>query len=65
MAGQNFEKNCNLPGKQCMGKASFSNMLLLLHWLCSDLDVLYFDSGLEFGLELFVFGSCCNSQLIV
>lgn len=65
MAGENFEKNSNLPGKQCMEKASFSNMLLLLLWFCSDLCMLYFDSGLEFGLELFMFSSSCNLQLMV
>lgn len=26
---------------------------------------MYFDSGLECGLQLFVFSSCCNLQLIV
>lgn len=53
MSGENYEKNSKLLRMQCMEKVSFSNMLFLL--LCSD-----FDSGLELGLELFVFSSCCN-----
>lgn len=45
-----------------MEKGLFSNMLFLLLWLCSELGMLYFDSGLELGLELFVVAAVvtCN-----
>lgn len=65
MAGENFEKNLQFTKKAVYRKTSRSNVLFPLLWLCSDLGLLFFDSGLEFELDLFVFSSCCSLQLIV
>lgn len=64
MAGENFEKNSNLPRRQHMANASCPDLVFPLLWLCSDLDMLFFFK-LESELQLFVFGSCCNWQPIV
>lgn len=67
MAGENLKKKkkSTLAGKQPMAKASLPDLFFSpLLWFCSCLEMLFFNSGLESELQLFVFGNCCNLQLI-